>query len=373
MFLLVLSSKAQTAPGWTLTFSDEFNGTQLDLTKWNTSYMWGGCGQRTLPGNHELEVYLDNQFEEANGILRIRADDIHSNPYVWSGCGTFNYASGVITTYQQFSQLYGYFEIPDRLQKGKGLWPAFWMLDNQTVWHPEIDAFEVLGDAPSNPHIGAIQASNGAYYATYVDTFPKFDTSADFHVYGLEWDASHLTYYMDGKPVGQTYTASKMNVPMQLIANLAVGGSWPGSPDSSTVFPAYYDIDYIRAWTRSDSTALVPGGAPVGLTAAPGNSLASLGWTAVTGATSYNVQRATTDFGPYTAIATGVTTPSYTDTGLTNGTTYYYVVTAITSGGESKPSAQAPVTPVSGALANRNAVADAFVRDGNYASTNYGP
>src|SRR5258708_18716296 len=145
--------------------------------------MCGGCGQLMLLGNHEHEVYLDNQFEEANGILRIRADDIHSNPYVWSGCGTFNYASGVITTYQKFSQLYGYFEIRARLPKGKGLWPAFWMLDNQTVWPPEIDAFEVLGDAPSNPHIGAIQPSNGAYYAPYLSPFPTFLPSPSLHFY----------------------------------------------------------------------------------------------------------------------------------------------------------------------------------------------
>ncbi len=164
-----LSLRAQSAPGWTLTFNDEFNGTQLDLTKWNTTYMWGGTGQRTLPGNNEMEVYRDDQFEEANGVLRIRAD---KKDTVWAGA-TYHYASGVITTYQKFAQQYGYFEMRAKLPKGKGLWPAFWMLDNRAVWPPEIDMLEVLGDAPSNPHIGAIQASNGAYYATYVDTFPK--------------------------------------------------------------------------------------------------------------------------------------------------------------------------------------------------------
>ena len=62
-------------------------------------------------------------------------------------------------------------------------------------------------------------------------------------------------------------------------------------------------------------------------------------------ATSYNVKRSTTDGGPYTTIASGVTTTSYTNTGLTNGTTYYYVVSAVNSVGESGNSNQASATP----------------------------
>ncbi|MBD3919819.1 fibronectin type III domain-containing protein [Paenibacillus sp. PR3] len=92
------------------------------------------------------------------------------------------------------------------------------------------------------------------------------------------------------------------------------------------------------------STVTAPS-APTGLTAAAGNAQAVLSWTASSGATSYNVKRATTSGGAYTTVATGVTGTTYTNTGLTNGTTYYYVVSAVNSAGESSNSAQASATP----------------------------
>jgi len=88
-----------------------------------------------------------------------------------------------------------------------------------------------------------------------------------------------------------------------------------------------------------------PPAAPTGLNATAGNAQVSLAWTASTGATSYHVKRSTTNGGPYTQVATP-TTPSDTDTGLTNGTTYYYVVSALNATGESANSAQASATPV---------------------------
>jgi fibronectin type 3 domain-containing protein len=83
---------------------------------------------------------------------------------------------------------------------------------------------------------------------------------------------------------------------------------------------------------------------PSGLKATPGNAQVALIWTASSGATSYRVKRATVSDGPYTVIASP-TTNSYTNTGLTNGTTYYYVVSAVNAGGESANSAQVSATP----------------------------
>ncbi|MDB6080044.1 MAG: hypothetical protein JWO82_3791, partial [Akkermansiaceae bacterium] len=92
----------------------------------------------------------------------------------------------------------------------------------------------------------------------------------------------------------------------------------------------------------SISSTLSP---PTGLGATAGNTQAGLSWTAASGATSYNVKRATTSGGPYTTL-TNVATTSYTDTGLTNGTTYYYVASALNSGGESGNSGQTSVLPL---------------------------
>ena len=84
--------------------------------------------------------------------------------------------------------------------------------------------------------------------------------------------------------------------------------------------------------------------APAGLSATAGNAQVALTWNTASGATSYNVKRATVIGGPYTTV-TNVTGTSFTDTGLTNGTTYYYVVSASNSGGESGNSTQASATP----------------------------
>jgi len=89
-----------------------------------------------------------------------------------------------------------------------------------------------------------------------------------------------------------------------------------------------------------------PPAAPTSLMATAGNAQVSLSWTASSGATSYNVKRSNVSGGPYTTVATGVTTTSSTDTGLTNGTTYYYVVTAINAAGESPTSNEVSATPI---------------------------
>lgn len=85
--------------------------------------------------------------------------------------------------------------------------------------------------------------------------------------------------------------------------------------------------------------------APTNLTATAGDAKVTLNWNAVTDATGYNVKRSTTAGGPYTTIASNVSGISYVNSGLTNGTTYYYVVTAITANGESGPSNEASATP----------------------------
>lgn len=87
-----------------------------------------------------------------------------------------------------------------------------------------------------------------------------------------------------------------------------------------------------------------PPSAPTGLTATAGNQQIMLSWTASLTATRYNVKRATVSGGPFTMVNTATTT-SFTDTGLTNGTTYFYVVSASNSTGESSNSAQAFATP----------------------------
>jgi len=114
----------------------------------------------------------------------------------------------------------------------------------------------------------------------------------------------------------------------------------------------YYVVSAVNAVGESANSAqasatpqLALPAAPTGVTATAGNAQATVSWSASAGATSYNVKRATANGGPYATIATGVTATSYADTGLANGTTYYYVVSAVNEAGESANSAQASATP----------------------------
>ena len=95
----------------------------------------------------------------------------------------------------------------------------------------------------------------------------------------------------------------------------------------------------------SATTPANPPGAPTGLTTVHGNNQATLTWTASGGATSYTVKRATGSGGPYTTVADGLSSTTYTDTGLTNGVTYSYVVVASNVYGSSPDSAVATATP----------------------------
>ncbi|RKP53164.1 glycoside hydrolase [Cohnella endophytica] len=117
------------------------------------------------------------------------------------------------------------------------------------------------------------------------------------------------------------------------------------STSAKTVYIPLYDNGVKVFGNTPGPVAPQPPAAPTGLTAKAGNAQATLSWTASSGATSYTVKRATTSGGPYTAVATGVTSTTYANTGLTNGTTYYYVVSAVNGVGESANSSQVSVTP----------------------------
>ncbi|MEZ4863303.1 MAG: glycoside hydrolase family 16 protein [Caldilineaceae bacterium] len=214
--------------------SDDFSGPVLDTTKWSTEY---GSG-----GNGEKQYYAPDAFEFQDGLLRIRADRRAMKNYP--------YTSGIIHSWHIFDQEYGYFKMRAKVPKGKGLWPAFWLLPTTKARHWEIDIFEILGDDTNTVHLTNHWPDSEGNYTKGKTTFTGPDFSEDFHIFGLEWSPTEIIWSIDYVERYRT-TRGVPHEPMFLLANLAVGGNWPGDPDSLTPFPSYFDIDYIQVYERA--------------------------------------------------------------------------------------------------------------------------
>jgi beta-glucanase (GH16 family) len=259
--MLGVTAAAQTT--WTLAWSDEFNGpagSAVDGTKWAAEVGNGSNGW----GNHEREYYTNttkNAAVDGAGNLVITAykEQLGNKYRCWYG--VCQYTSARLKTQGKFDQAYGRFEARIRIPYGQGIWPAFWMLGNniQSAGWPtcgEIDIMENIGREPAIVH-GTMHGPGysgangiGAPYALTTGAF-----SDAFHVFAVEWEPNQIRWYVDGNlyqtrtpadlPSGSTWV---FDHPHFVLLNLAVGGYWPGDPDSTTVFPQKMYVDYVRVY-----------------------------------------------------------------------------------------------------------------------------
>ncbi|HEY3280717.1 MAG TPA: glycoside hydrolase family 16 protein [Armatimonadota bacterium] len=224
-------------PGWKLTFSDEFKGGKLDTRKWIDSYP----NNVRTHSNNEQQYYATDGYSVSDGQLHLKAEK--------RAIGGMPYASGMVATYGLFAQQYGWFEISARFPKGKGYWPAFWLLPANKTWPPEIDILEILGHEPNRVYMTNHWRTQSGEHKSKGGSYVGPDFSTGFHSFAVEWKPDEILWYVDGT---QRF-ASKEGIPsepMYLIANLAVGGDWPGMPDATTEFPKSMDVDYIRVYQR---------------------------------------------------------------------------------------------------------------------------
>ena len=246
---------------WKLVWSDEFNGRNgsgVDTTKW-VSEVGGGKW-----GNQELEYYtnrLQNAYIQAGNLV------IKSQQEKYTGADgvTWNYTSARLKTLGKFTQTYGRFEARMKIPFGQGLWPAFWMLgdDIDRVDWPtcgEIDIMENIGKEPSTIY-GSIHGPGyigGTGIGAPYRLPGKQRFSDDFHVFAVEWEPDTIRFYVD-KDFYATRTRAELKPgwkwvfdhPFFLLLNVAVGGDWPGNPDTTTVFPQTMLVDYVRVYKRS--------------------------------------------------------------------------------------------------------------------------
>ncbi|GGK94372.1 endo-1,3-beta-glucanase [Sphaerisporangium melleum] len=248
--------RAEAAIG-PVTWSDEFNaasGAPVDGTKWKFDIGGGGWG------NNEQQYYTDstrNVYHDGQGHLAITARK--ENPAGYQ-ChyGTCQYTSGRILTSGKFSQAYGRFEASIKIPRGQGIWPAFWMLGGGDWPNTgEIDIMENVGKAPNTVY-GTV---HGPGYSGGEGIGGNRSIGAPladgFHNYRVDWSPNLIVWYLDGS---EYFRVTPSNLggdrwvfdhPFFMILNVAVGGYWPGYPDSTTSFPQTMLIDYVRvsAWT----------------------------------------------------------------------------------------------------------------------------
>ena len=258
----------EVSPGdaLTLVWSDEFDGAQLDPETW--FFATGDGTEKGLPGgwgNNELQHYLPDSAQLENGVLVITA-----RREVVEGR---NFTSARINTEDRFAFKYGRIEASIKLPVGQGLWPAFWMLPQDTPYggwaaSGEIDIVETVnldgsgGDQIHGTlHFGGEFPANSSAGEAYT---PSADITADFHTYAVEWDEFEMRWYFDGVQFAMqnawTSTAAPFpapfDQPFHILLNLAVGGNWPGSPDGTTVFPATMEVDWVRVYSGEDGNAV---------------------------------------------------------------------------------------------------------------------
>lgn len=244
---------------WKLIWHDEFNGKKLSKAKWNIL-------TRETSKHGELQYYIPDEVFLQNGNLRIQSSK--------RDFGSQHYTSGRIDTKDLLSITYGKIEIRGKLPVGQGLWPAYWLYPQNRdwmmeytmqeaiangkenlipefrPWYTEIDIMEYLGHEPkvfyATFHYYSFKGEKKTSSARYT---PDFSFADDFHTYILEWEPDAIRWYIDDILV-HTVTTGVPHSPHYLIINTAVGGSWPGNPDPTTVFPQYHDIDYVRVYKR---------------------------------------------------------------------------------------------------------------------------
>jgi beta-glucanase (GH16 family) len=241
---MVLSQAfAQAAPygqpssSYVLTFSDEFNGTQLDSRKWNTHFFYDPPDNTP---NYAVEGGYLKMWPErlADGSFPKRTIDTDSG---------------------KFSQRYGYFEMEAKLPYGRGPWPAFWLWNHSGSTFPEIDIMEAYpGGGPASEWSDANLHANIYGTTIWLDSTtragfkmvhpePPQDLSTTFHKYAVKWEANRIIFYFDGKEVYRKN--ARINVPMYVLLDLWYGSA-SNPPDSTTPTGKTnaFEINYVRIW-----------------------------------------------------------------------------------------------------------------------------
>lgn len=251
IILLIIASKFSFGQNQ-LVWSDEFDGTTVNTANWNFDIGTGSGGW----GNNESQYYTSRpeNVKVENGKLIITA--------LLENYGGKSYTSARLNTKAKIFTKYGRIEMRAKLPKGRGTWPAFWMLPEQQLYgtnywpdNGEIDIMEYVGYQPGIIH-GSVHTHENYGGNSITRTITYSGVEDDFHVYAIEWASDMIKFYVDSYYYGNYYRSGQswnywpFDQNFFILINLAIGGNWGGAEGiDNTIFPQTYEIDYVRIYS----------------------------------------------------------------------------------------------------------------------------
>lgn len=244
---------------FTLTWSDEFDGNELDPSKWHGHFGGDSTAIVRRGGYSHSSLARVN-----NGSLFIEAKYLENG----AGGGAPGYYSYLMDTSGLFEQKYGYFEVRCKLPKGQGLWSAFWMfasgvgnIDGSGRDGSEIDIFEspyfnetgrMHNAITSNIHFDGY---GEAHQGTNVGKFTAKNPYDEFNTYGVEWNEKEYIFYINGVETSRSSFGGVSQVPEFLILSIEIDGDngvpssgWSGDIKANEFLPSQFEIDYVKAY-----------------------------------------------------------------------------------------------------------------------------
>lgn len=253
MLLFSCSSHKKTAvheKTYQLIWEDEFNGNEINKDNW--SFVLWDAGKV----NNEWQKYVENtaNYKVENGILSITATKTGENR-------KGGYTSTRLSSQGKKEFKYGRIEFRAKMPKGKGTWPALWMLgsNHEEVGWPtcgEIDIMEYVGYQPNVTHTN-IHTQNDFGYTNNKTAINVKTAEEAFHTYGIIWAENMIQFYIDSpENIKNTYIPNPKtpgnwpyNQPFYLIMNFAVGGDWGGKEGvDDTIWPQTMEVDYVKVY-----------------------------------------------------------------------------------------------------------------------------
>jgi len=238
--------------GYQLVWQDEFDTDGILKGDW--TYQTARAGWV----NHELQTYVEQTSPGGSTVAECSKGTLKINCFK-EGDKVY---SGRVYACRNTGWKYGYVEARIKLPKGKGTWPAFWMMPvHFTAWPDdgEIDIMEEVGYHP-NYTSSSIHCKKYYHSIGTQKTKERFCAGAEgeFHVYALEWTADYIRTYVDGKELFYFENDGKgdkqtwpFNTPFYVILNLAWGGDWGGAQGvDESVLPITMEVDYVRVFQK---------------------------------------------------------------------------------------------------------------------------